>query len=102
MKPRGDARTPQGRVFRLSLGELSVLLERRHEDTICVLEIVELSSELILPFHAMEQVVAVSEDDDEDRREAVPRIIVLPSICDHVEVGPKHGVIDSISIASPC
>ena len=63
MKPRDDARTPQGRVFGLSLGELSVLLERRHEEMNCVLEIVELSSELILPFHAMEQVVAISEDD---------------------------------------
>jgi len=48
------------------------------EGVVGVGEAVELTSELVLPFHAVEKVVPVAKDDDEDRRDLATWIIVAP------------------------
>lgn len=51
-------------------------LDDLHENGIRRGEIVELAEHPVLPLHAMEQIVAVAEDDDEDSGDAISRVVV--------------------------
>ncbi len=56
--------------------ECSIPFQYLHQNGIRSVEIVELSSQPVLPLHPMKQVVAVAEDDDHDGGYAISRIIV--------------------------
>jgi hypothetical protein len=58
--------------------QLAVVFKGCHEGAVGVREIVQLASELVLPFHAVEKVVPVAKDHDEDRRDLMTLIIVAP------------------------
>ena len=63
-------------VVWLSVSENAVAIQQLHQRVVGGRKIAELSFKLVLPFHAMKEVIAVAKDDYKDGNDAASFVVV--------------------------